>query len=73
MCTMCMSGAHGSWNMASDPPELESQMIMSCRVGTRNPGPLQKQEVLIAIRPNLQPPSCLLYNAGEPAPETLTC
>ena len=36
MCTMCVPGALGGWKKASDPLELELQVIVSCYGGEWN-------------------------------------
>lgn len=43
MCTTCMLGIRRGQNRALDPLELELQMVVNHRVGTRiSPGPLEE-------------------------------
>lgn len=51
---MYMPSADGSWKKASDPLELELQMIVSHLVDeNKSLGPLEKQPVLITTEPLL--------------------
>jgi hypothetical protein len=53
MCAWC----HGGRERASDPLELELQEVMNILGGfwESNPGPLEKQPVLLNTEPSLQP------------------
>ena len=36
MCTTCMPGTYGGWQMVLDLLELDQQMIVSCHMGDEN-------------------------------------
>ena len=37
-------------------------MVVNCRVGTGNPGPLEEQLVFLTAKPSFQPPNAFSYN-----------
>ena len=61
---VCISGAS---RRASDPLELESQMVVSYHVGAenQNPHPLEEQPVILTAEPPLQPRDYLLCNLSR--------
>lgn len=55
LCTTCMSGAHGGQKV-SDPLELESQMLVSCHMGSGNgTWILCRIQVFLTAKPALWP------------------
>lgn len=51
------AGALGVQKQASDPPDLDLQMVVShhCGCWELNPGPLLEQQVILPAEPYLQP------------------